>query len=136
RKGVILDGMIIENDGAEITGWQLPAGFDAGQKFLVSINARAFRIILPRAYVPYLRELETGTIVHITRENWQGVDAFKIMFDDGTEEPFTLQTDVQASDRIPWAQDSGRVDLQCSVWIDQGGPYCALRRPATYEDLR
>jgi len=84
---------------------------------------------------PYLPELETGAVVHVEREKWQGVDPFRIIFDDGSEDPFTLQTSVGASDRIPWAKDSGRVDLECSVWIEKDGPHCAMRRPATYEDL-
>ena len=128
--------LVVHNNGPKITGWELPDDFATGEKFLVSVNAGTFRLILPSALEALVPELKTGTIVHVTRENWQGIDALAIMFDDGTDDPFTLQTSAGACDRIPWSRDSGRVDLQCSVWIDKCGPHCVMDRPATFEDKR
>lgn len=121
----------IDNAGQEIIGFEPPVGWNKSDKFLVSFNAGACRILLPRNLESWIEEMQTAEIVHIERSS----NKLFIMFDDGTETPFCIQTNLGAVvDFVPWAKDSGRIDLVSTVWtFRRGRPHCSLRRKATYE---
>jgi hypothetical protein len=131
--------LVVENDGPEILAtnyWELPAA--AAGKFLVSVNAGAFRLLLP----PSLARLETVSDmasaegVAISRGPWPAADqadAFEIVFDDRTSEPFVLYTSAAAFDRLPVDADAAREWL-LSVWV--AGPLRLFERPCRYRRSR
>ena len=133
--------MRIQNDGPNIIAFDPPPDFEAAGKFLLSFNACACRVILPRVLEHWIAEMETGEVVHVTREPWRdagGVDALRLMYDDGSENPFTLWSALDGViDTLPSPEDHGRADLVSTVWVlRRGQPHRSLIRPATYEDLR
>jgi hypothetical protein len=113
----------VYNDGPKIVEsnfWGLP---DNG-KFLVSVNAKAFRILLPASLEGYVSEMATAREVAISRGPWpaQGKqDAFELLFDDGSDNPFVLHTIPETFDRLPLPADEGRGDLACLVYVGKDG---------------
>jgi len=120
----------ISNDGPEIIAtnyWETPL---PGRGLVyVSVNARTFRILVPRGFE--LSDFGPVREVIVFRGPWpdQGMlDAIEVLFDDGTVSPFALHLSPGQIDRLPGLQDSGRRDLACSVWIrgGKGQPVKAL----------
>jgi hypothetical protein len=80
------------NDGPKLLEsnfWDLP---DEG-KFIVSINAAAFRILLPRRMEHYVADMATAREVAISRGPWPArrrEDAFEFLFDDDSDWPTVL----------------------------------------------
>lgn len=131
----------IENDGQKIISFDPPPAFARGGVYLLSFNAAACRVILPRELEPWIAEMQTAEVVHITRQpiaRLSLADGLQLMFDDGTDTPFMLHTDPRAMIGVlPSSADSGRTDLVCTVWtMRRGQPHRSLSRPATFEDLR
>jgi hypothetical protein len=83
-----MSGLIIHNHGPLIVAtnfWDLPES-KLG-KLLVSLNAGAFRILLPVQAEGYLEDLRSAEGCAVTRGSWpeQGLaDAAEVLFDDGT----------------------------------------------------
>jgi hypothetical protein len=86
--------LTIRNDGPKIVEcnfWTLPIA-ETGN-FFVSVNAAAFRILLPASLEVYVSEMATAREVAISRGPWPDAnrdDAFEFMFDDGSKSPFVL----------------------------------------------
>src|ERR1700732_3065750 len=82
----IMEFEIIHSDGPKITYsnfWDKP---DEG-KFIVSINARTCRILLPSSLEHYIPEMATASEVVISRGSWPAMgqkDGFEFMFEDGS----------------------------------------------------
>jgi len=109
----------IRNDGPKIVEcnfWGLP---NVG-KFFVSVNAAAFRILLPSSLEVYVSEMATAHEVAISRGPWPDAnrdDAFEFMFDDDSQSPFVLHAVPESLDRLPAKADEGRGDLACLAYI-------------------
>lgn len=127
----------IENHGPLITAtnfWDLPEA--ALGKVLVSLNAGAFRVLLPPAAEPDLTDMRLGSECVVSRGPWPQAglsDAMEILFDDGTSEPFAMCLSPPSFDRLPADSDAGR-EWVLTVWTRprRGKPHLALQRPCWY----
>lgn len=127
----------IENHGPLIVSsnyWTLPAA-RAG-KVLVSINAGAFRVLIPQSIEGMIPEMMTGKSCVVSRGPMAELnlpDAFEVLFDDGTADPFAFHLSPQSFDRIPEDADAGR-EWVLSAWTAprRGRPHKAFERPCWY----
>jgi hypothetical protein len=115
--------------------WDLPEA-KLG-KLLVSCNAGAFRVLVPVAAEVYLDDMRTAKGCAVSRGPWsaQGLsDAFEILFDDGTTDPFALHLAPESFvDTFPTAQNTaGEWVLSCWTRPRRGRPHKALERPCRY----
>jgi hypothetical protein len=115
----------IKNNGQEIVGtnyWRLPEE-DAG-KFYVSINADAFRLLVPTSYEEkFLPEVTKANKAIISRGPWpeqDREDGIEILFENETASPFFMHLSVDCFDRLPTKSDSGRTFV-LSIWTKEGG---------------
>jgi hypothetical protein len=131
----------IENDGPLVanTNFWSTAAAKAG-KFFLSINAGAFRLLVPSQHQGALREMRSAHTVVVSRGPWPAqrlADALELLFDDGSEDPFSLHLSPEACDRLLPDTDSAR-EWTCSVWVHLVGERCrqALTKPAYYRRVR
>jgi hypothetical protein len=114
--------------------WDLPES-KLG-KVLVSCNAGAFRLLIPETAEPYLDDMRTAKGCAVTRGPWpaQGLaDAFEVLFDDATTDPFALHLSPQSFDRLPTEADTlGEWVLSCWTRPRRGRPHKAMERPCRY----
>lgn len=95
----------IENNGPEIVAtnyWETEHA-RSGLLFL-SINAGAFRLLIPASQESQISEMKTATEVVISRGPWpyQGKhDALEILFEDNTDDPFCIHLVPEQCDRMP-----------------------------------
>lgn len=127
----------VENQGRLIVStnfWELPE-CKLG-KYFVSINAGAFRLLLPEVHESSLEDMKLSKGVAVSRGPWlerRLADAFEILFDDETQDPFALHAATETFDRLPIAADTAR-EWVFSVWTRprRGKPHKALERPCRY----
>lgn len=105
-------------------------------RYLVSINAGAFRLLLPDVYESALEDMKTAKGVAVSRGPWAAqrlTDAFEFLFDDGTDSPYALHSSPEAFDRLPTDADAAG-EWVFSVWTRprRGKPHKALERPCRY----
>lgn len=129
--------LTIENHGPLILRtnyWELPEA--AAGKLLVSLNAGAFRVLLPPTLEAWIAEMATAKEVLISRGPWPAEnqpDGFEVLFDDRTSYPFALHLSVESFDRLPTdADQAGQWVL--TVWTQsrRNRPHRALERPCWY----
>src|SRR3990167_2306796 len=113
--------LTIENDGPRIVRTNYWSSEHAARgAFYVSVNAGAFRVLVPEAVRDVVAEMRTAKEVVISRGPWPAErrdDALELLFDDGSASPFALHIGVEQIDRLPSAQDDGRSDLRCPAWM-------------------
>lgn len=101
--------MTTENDGSEIISTNY---FETEKGFVyLSINAGAFRLLVPDAFVADIKDMATATEVIITRGPWheKGVmDAIEILFEDHTDDPYSIHLLSAQVDRMPTTWDRDR----------------------------
>lgn len=126
----------IQNHGTLITAcnyWDLPEA--AAGKFLVSINAGAFRVLIPPAHEPSIGDMQTAKECLVTRGPWPAMkldDAFEILFDDRTSDPYAIHLTPGAFDRLPTDADIA-IPWVLTCWTSRRGkPRMALERPCWY----
>lgn len=66
----------------------------------LSWNASVARLLVPDCQHHFVAEMLTGKNCVITRGNLMGHDALEIMFDDGTNTPFTVNIQTHQCDRL------------------------------------
>jgi hypothetical protein len=123
----------VENNGADITStnWFDSAEARAGKLFM-SCNGGAFRVLVPDSQAAYVAEMRTGRDIVVSRGLWPAVglaDAFELLFDDHTDNPFALQLGADSFDRIPVRTDEGK-SFVLSVWTR--GPVKQFEKPCRY----
>ena len=129
--------LVVQNHGPLILSsnyWELPAA-RAG-KFLVSLNAGAFRLLVPSSQEGLVGEMATGKGVAVTRGPWPAAglpDAFEVLFDDTTSDPFALHLAPESFDRVPTDADAAG-EWVFTAWTRprRGKPHKALERPCRY----
>lgn len=98
--------------------WQTPLACQGG--FLLSQNHKAFQLLVPAALVrEFRRELRGTREVIVSRGPWPqaGVsDAIELLFEDGSQSPFSVALQLEQCTAVPPASDSGRSDLRCIVY--------------------
>lgn len=104
----------------------------------LSLNARAFRLLLPEALEEAIPDMATGKIAIISRPRNPCRYDLEIMLDDGSESPYAIHLSAGQVINWPTREDDGRDDLEFTVWTKprrDGGPHQALRRPAAYRSV-
>lgn len=128
----------IRNHGPLIVAtnfWDLPAA-KAGKLF-VSTNAGAFRVLVPASQEGLVTEMKTAAGCALSRGPWPAMkltDAFEVLFDDGTPDPFALHLAPESFDRLPTAEDVAG-EWVLSVWTRPrrgDRPHKAFERPCRY----
>jgi len=122
--------IIVKNNGPYIlltNYWKTPHARRG--LYYVSINARAFRLLVPPPKEAEIGEMRTGQYVIVTRGRWLGDDGLELLFEDGSNSPFAIHIQAAQTDRLPPADESGRTDLRCLVYTEAG---LALELPARY----
>ncbi len=109
---------------------------EAAGKFYLSLNAGAFRLLVPRSQEPAIREMQTAGEVIVSRGPWPDAgrdDGFELLFEDEGETPFSLFFSVETLDRLPLDADADREWL-FTAWAAprRGKPHQVLQRPAWY----
>jgi hypothetical protein len=123
----------IKNHGQAIVAsnyWDSELAND-GNAFL-SVNAGAFRLMLPDNQLAALADMRTGKLVIISRGPWpaqQRDDAIEVLFDDDSDSPFAIHIGTEQIDRLPLDANVGQ-QVTCTVWTR--GPNLALSLPARY----
>ncbi len=125
--------MLIQNDGPRILAtdyWQSEHALHG--YYHLSINAGAFRLLVPQSRLPDVQEFRTAREVVISRGPWpaQGKrDGIEVMFEDDSDAPYALHLVVEQLDRLPADSDQGR-EFRFLVY----GPGCELllELPAYY----
>jgi len=125
-----MDPLIIKNKGKEIveTNYFTSLAASAG-KFIISLNAGAIRLLVPPVRAKEIRKEVLGT-TRVQVEQ-RGEVAF-ITFDDGSTDPYVIQTTMNAFNPRPAASDSGK-EFVFSVWDNLDGKISKfLEIPCTY----
>ena len=123
----------IRNDGPAIVAsdyWDSEYA-TAGAVYL-SVNAGAFRLMMPDNQIDALADMRTGKLVIISRGPWPAqrrADAIEVLFDDGTDNPYALHIGTEQIDRLPLDANVGQ-PVMFSVWTR--GPKVQLALPALY----
>lgn len=102
----------IENNGAEIIRTNYWSSEHAARGlFYLSINAGAFRLLVPDTWVQETGEWMSAKEVIISRGPWpaQGKsDAIEIIFEDYSESPYVVHIVSEQIDRMPLDTDRDR----------------------------
>jgi hypothetical protein len=131
----------ISNDGPLITAtdyFEAPHATVRGLAFC-SINAGAFRLLLPSALESAIPEMMTGRYCIVTRGWHSGLSRkmLEFLFEDGSQSPYVIHIEEAQCDRVPdTREDAMRSDLTLSIWVagEANGrpPVMAVSMPARY----
>lgn len=138
-----MDFLVVENDGPRIVAtnyWDLPHA--ALGKVLVTVNAGAFRVLMPPSLELAIEDMRTAKTCLVTRGPWPvghrsggpgTANNVEILFDDGSDTPYILFLVAAAFDRLPPDSEVGKPCV-LSVWTRprRGVPHMALERPCGY----
>ena len=113
----------IENSGQDIasTNYWTSEHARAGLLFL-SINAGAFRLMVPASQESQIPEMRTATEAVVSRGPWpdRGLhDAFEVLFEDGTDSPYSLHMSPEQLDRLP-TSGARKSEHVFSIWTSAG----------------
>jgi hypothetical protein len=102
----------------------------------LSLNARAFRLLLPKSLEQeLLRETFRAPHVVVSRGPWTGQgnrDSIEIMFDDGSDDPYSLHLDARQCAPLPAAESHGE-SVDVSLWVNRKGiPTCVRNYPGWF----
>lgn len=130
----------VENDGQLIVAtnyWRSDLA-RLGACYL-SLNAGAFRLLLPDEEQHILAEVESAYEVVVSRGPWpEGgkADALELLFEEGSSHPFAIHMGVEQVDRMPLDSDADQQWI-FTVWIDsEGEPLMALSLPCWYRRVQ
>lgn len=109
-----------ENDGQNIVRTSYYNTAQAAKGYVhLSINAGAFRLLVPDRIIAEIEEWKTAREVIISRGPWPDEnqsDALEILFEDGSDYPYALHIVSAQVDRMPRDADRDRRD-QPPRWI-------------------
>jgi hypothetical protein len=128
------------------TYWQ--SALARAGKFFLTLNAGAFRLLLPPQHTGVLRDIRTAHEVVVSRGPMTLAgqtlpDMLELLFDDGSASPFSLHLSPGQVDHLPLDRDTMGTWV-CTVWQhlvkERGrqvweGP-CYYRRSPRLPDLR
>lgn len=130
--------MLIINNNKNIIKTDFWATAWLNQKFYLSFNAGACRILLPTNREGDIRDMKTAREIVLSlgpSDLWAGGSLmYEVLFDDGTISPYSLHTTLAAADRTLSPEDHGK-RIELSVWLPKPGSglmgaRCAFRRKA------
>ena len=107
-----MDLIRIDNDGPDIVATDYWATPNAQQGyFYLSINAGAFRLLIPDVRAAEIADWASAREVIVSRGPWpQAVrtDALELLFEDGTDSPYAIHMGLEQIDRLPLPRDVDR----------------------------
>ena len=119
----------IKNDRANIVEMNYWDTDHARNGYLfLSWNARAARLLMPDALKGELKAMRGAREVIISRGPMHDQDAYELMFEDGSDNPYAMHVGLSRSDRVLPASEHGRSFI-FTVWTREGEQ---LRLPARY----
>jgi hypothetical protein len=129
--------LTIDNDGPLITAtnfWRTDMA-RAGQ-FYLTIHAGAFRLLVPSQHLDTVCDMRAAHTCVVSRGPSPALrlpDALDILFDAGTQDPFSLPLAPDTVDRMPTDQDRAYT-WTLSVWTHRVGNAAtkALELPCHY----
>jgi hypothetical protein len=128
--------VVIENHGALILStdyWQTDAA-KAG-KVYCSCNAGTVRILLPNSQRRMVDDMRSAKYVILSRGPWKAMqrdEAVELLFEDETQEPFSMHLSVESFDMLPAKPMDGQ-EWVVSVWmLKEGKPKKTLERPCKW----
>lgn len=123
----------IGNKGPEIdsTNYWDTEHAQSGYLYL-SFNAGAARLLVPDSQLAAIKEMRTGKYVIISRGKYQGREAYELLFEDNTDNPYSIHIVAEQSDRLIPATDAGK-DFIFTVWTKPGKQ---LELPAKYRIVK
>jgi hypothetical protein len=113
----------IDNNGPDIiatnywTSEQARAGF-----LFLSINAGAFRLMVPAAQEAQIAEMRTAKEVIVSRGPWPDRgrhDALELLFEDFTASPYSIHLGTDQCDRLPVPADRHK-EHTFTIWTSAG----------------
>lgn len=114
--------------------WDSP--FAAKGEYIVSLNGGAFRVLLPPQWEGFIEDMQAAKGCAVSRGPWpdRGLpDAFEILFDDTTSDPFALHCEARTFITAPLPEDVAK-EWILSVWTQprRGKPRMVMERPCRY----
>ena len=112
--------LYVQNRGRDVVStnyWQTPLA--AAGKLVVTVNAGALRLLLPKRQEGILAEISTAQYAIVSVGPWpeEGLArAVELLFEDGTDAPFAVHLSPEAFDRFPGEPPKG--ELVLSVWVE------------------
>lgn len=88
----------------------------------VSLNAGAFRLLLPDNLIHNLKDMKTAEYVIVSRgkcPQYDRDDMFEIMFEDHTDRPFIMFIDKTSFDMVP-NHEWRNYEFPFTVWTRRG----------------
>lgn len=110
----------IQNDGANIVStnyWQTPHA--AAGAFFLSFNAGAARLLVPKQIEQEIEEMRGASEVIISRGLLGGQMALELLWEDGSDSPYSIHMGTNQCDRLLPDSDHGS-DIPVSVWTETG----------------
>src|SRR5262249_38420027 len=118
------DLLRIDNDGPRILACSFwGSEVEWAGKLYVSLNAGAFRLLVPASLESAIAEMAPAEGVAVSRGPWPAMrlpEGFEILFDDGTPDPLALHLMPASFDRLPAPGDVAGEWL-FSVWTRPRG---------------
>lgn len=115
--------LTIENNGQEILSTNYWSSEHAARGYLyLSINAGAFRLMVPPAREADIIEMMSGHEAIISMGPWTdhgGREAVEIMFEDLSDNPYAVHIVSQQCDRLPTNADRNRTFV-LTIWTVVG----------------
>ena len=102
--------------------------------FYLTWNAGAGRLLIPEVQFPLISEMKTGNDVIISRGSLNGKDSYEILFEDYTEQPFSIHIGTDQSDRTLPSADTKKSFI-FSVWTKDGFVKSFLAKYRMVKDL-
>lgn len=102
----------ISNDGPRIVAsnfWE--SDYNARQRLILSPNAGTFRLLIPRGLEDIINEAHHAHEIVISRGPWSDEgdrDAFEILLDDDSADPFAIHLVAEQCIPLPAAEDGGK----------------------------
>lgn len=126
--------IVVENDGPRIvssTYWG--SSWERSGYLYVTLNDGTVRMLMPRGSEAIVKDLARGCRYAIlSRGPWPDRDvpeAVEILFEDGSDTPFSFHLTPESFDVLPKEPPAGR-EWRLSVWTH--GPRCAGEWPCRW----
>ena len=117
--GAPIEGIMISNDGRLIESTNYWSSIYAKNgKVYFSVNAGCIRLLLPDTTPPFIGDdvLDGTRYIIVTRGMIWGKDAYEVLFEDGSDNPFVINTLANQWDRLIPVAESGRTGIGFDVY--------------------
>lgn len=131
----------IKNNGPDIESTNYWDTEHAARGFVyLTVNAGAYRLLLPELYLSALVDMMQAKYVVISRGPWPDkgkADALEIMFEDDSDSPYAIHIVPEQCDRLPGNQDTNK-ERPFTVWARDGetGAKKALELPCWFRMVK